>query len=78
MVSIISGETPEDFEATVALVREYKFPQLHISQFYPRPGMYGELSRVLVISQCLPLSISEHIACSAVCCPTFTVLCSQT
>lgn len=32
------GETVEDFEATMALVREYKFPQLHISQFYPRPG----------------------------------------
>jgi threonylcarbamoyladenosine tRNA methylthiotransferase CDKAL1 len=32
------GETVEDFEATMALVKEYKFPQLHISQFYPRPG----------------------------------------
>ncbi|KAG0576745.1 hypothetical protein KC19_5G104500 [Ceratodon purpureus] len=32
------GETAEDFEATMALVKEYKFPQLHISQFYPRPG----------------------------------------
>lgn len=32
------GETVEDFEETVALVQEYKFPELHISQFYPRPG----------------------------------------
>lgn len=32
------GETSEDFEATMALVKEYKFSQLHISQFYPRPG----------------------------------------
>lgn len=32
------GETVEDFEATMALVKQYKFPQLHISQFYPRPG----------------------------------------
>ncbi|KAL1324881.1 hypothetical protein HN51_034999 [Arachis hypogaea] len=32
------GETDEDFEQTVNLVKEYKFPQVHISQFYPRPG----------------------------------------
>eukprot|EP00249_Psilotum_nudum_P018945 c27031_g1_i1 orf=161-2134(+) len=32
------GETDEDFEATMELIREYKFPQVHISQFYPRPG----------------------------------------
>jgi threonylcarbamoyladenosine tRNA methylthiotransferase CDKAL1 len=35
------GETVEDFEETVALVQEYKFPELHISQFYPRPGLYA-------------------------------------
>lgn len=34
------GETVEDFEATMALVKQYKFPQLHISQFYPRPGIF--------------------------------------
>uniref|UniRef100_A0A0D9W544 Threonylcarbamoyladenosine tRNA methylthiotransferase n=1 Tax=Leersia perrieri TaxID=77586 RepID=A0A0D9W544_9ORYZ len=32
------GETDEDFSQTVNLVKEYKFPQVHISQFYPRPG----------------------------------------
>ncbi|KAF3944968.1 hypothetical protein ACB098_01G122800 [Castanea mollissima] len=32
------GETDEDFAQTVSLVKEYKFPQVHISQFYPRPG----------------------------------------
>ncbi|KAL0351325.1 UNVERIFIED_CONTAM: Threonylcarbamoyladenosine tRNA methylthiotransferase [Sesamum calycinum] len=32
------GETDEDFEQTVNLVKEYQFPQVHISQFYPRPG----------------------------------------
>ncbi|EIE26794.1 hypothetical protein COCSUDRAFT_35241 [Coccomyxa subellipsoidea C-169] len=32
------GETDEDFEATMALVRQYRFPHTHISQFYPRPG----------------------------------------
>ncbi|XAR57488.1 tRNA (N6-L-threonylcarbamoyladenosine37-C2)-methylthiotransferase [Bertholletia excelsa] len=32
------GETDEDFAQTVSLVEEYKFPQVHISQFYPRPG----------------------------------------
>ncbi|KAJ6807217.1 threonylcarbamoyladenosine tRNA methylthiotransferase [Iris pallida] len=32
------GETDEDFEQTVGLIKEYKFSQVHISQFYPRPG----------------------------------------
>uniref|UniRef100_A0A0E0KQU9 Threonylcarbamoyladenosine tRNA methylthiotransferase n=1 Tax=Oryza punctata TaxID=4537 RepID=A0A0E0KQU9_ORYPU len=32
------GETDEDFSQTVNLVKEYQFPQVHISQFYPRPG----------------------------------------
>lgn len=32
------GETDEDFDQTVNLIKEYKFPQVHISQFYPRPG----------------------------------------
>lgn len=32
------GETDEDFALTVDLITEYKFPQVHISQFYPRPG----------------------------------------
>lgn len=33
------GETDEDFAQTVSLIKEYKFSQVHISQFYPRPGM---------------------------------------
>ncbi|XP_061362854.1 uncharacterized protein LOC133306538 isoform X2 [Gastrolobium bilobum] len=32
------GETDEDFAQTVNLIKEYKLPQVHISQFYPRPG----------------------------------------
>ncbi|KAL3503839.1 hypothetical protein ACH5RR_033680 [Cinchona calisaya] len=32
------GETDEDFAQTVDLIKGYKFPQVHISQFYPRPG----------------------------------------
>nr|CAE01708.1 OSJNBb0086G13.6 [Oryza sativa Japonica Group] len=32
------GETDEDFSQTVNLVKQYLFPQVHISQFYPRPG----------------------------------------
>lgn len=31
-------ETEEDFEQTMQLCQEYKFPVLNISQFYPRPG----------------------------------------
>ncbi|ONK57991.1 uncharacterized protein A4U43_C09F6540 [Asparagus officinalis] len=32
------GETDEDFEQTVSLIKDYQFSQVHISQFYPRPG----------------------------------------
>ena len=32
------GETKEYFEATINSIKEYKFPHVHISQFYPRPG----------------------------------------
>ncbi|XP_053570767.1 threonylcarbamoyladenosine tRNA methylthiotransferase [Bombina bombina] len=32
------GETDEDFQETLKLVEEYKFPSLFINQFYPRPG----------------------------------------
>ncbi|XP_077247576.1 methylthiotransferase [Tasmannia lanceolata] len=32
------GETDEDFAETIRLIKEYKFPHVHISQFYPRPG----------------------------------------
>ncbi|KGN52713.1 threonylcarbamoyladenosine tRNA methylthiotransferase [Cucumis sativus] len=32
------GETDEDFCETINLIKEYNLPQVHISQFYPRPG----------------------------------------
>ncbi|KAK2855329.1 hypothetical protein Q7C36_007198 [Tachysurus vachellii] len=32
------GETDEDFQQTMELVRKYRFPSLFINQFYPRPG----------------------------------------
>ncbi|XP_038567823.1 threonylcarbamoyladenosine tRNA methylthiotransferase isoform X1 [Micropterus salmoides] len=32
------GETDEDFQETVDLVKLYRFPSLFINQFYPRPG----------------------------------------
>ena len=32
------GETVEDHEQTMTLLRKYRFPHCHISQFYPRPG----------------------------------------
>ncbi|XP_076462834.1 threonylcarbamoyladenosine tRNA methylthiotransferase-like [Babylonia areolata] len=31
-------ETEKDFEETLELVRQYKFPSLFINQFFPRPG----------------------------------------
>lgn len=35
---MILGETDEDFAETINLIKEYQFAQVHISQFYPRPG----------------------------------------
>uniref|UniRef100_A0A8B9RH50 tRNA-t(6)A37 methylthiotransferase n=1 Tax=Astyanax mexicanus TaxID=7994 RepID=A0A8B9RH50_ASTMX len=32
------GETDEDFQETMELVKKYRFPSLFINQFYPRPG----------------------------------------
>ncbi|KAL4616954.1 threonylcarbamoyladenosine tRNA methylthiotransferase [Arapaima gigas] len=32
------GETDNDFQETMDLVKEYRFPSLFINQFYPRPG----------------------------------------
>lgn len=31
-------ETDADFEETMQLVKDYKFPSLFINQFFPRPG----------------------------------------
>ena len=39
LVFFSSGETDDDFDQTVELIKEYKLAQVHISQFYPRPGM---------------------------------------
>jgi len=41
------GETEEDHQQTLALVRKYRFPVLNISQFYPRPGtLAAKMKRV--------------------------------
>lgn len=32
------GETDEDHQETLKLIKKYKFPVVNISQFYPRPG----------------------------------------
>ena len=32
------GETDDDWKETMALIQHYKFAEVHISQFYPRPG----------------------------------------
>lgn len=32
------GETEEDFQETINMVKLYRFPSLFINQFYPRPG----------------------------------------
>ena len=31
-------ESEKDFDETIRILEKYKFPVLHISQFYPRPG----------------------------------------
>ncbi|XP_068530828.1 threonylcarbamoyladenosine tRNA methylthiotransferase isoform X5 [Anas acuta] len=57
------GETDEDFQETMKLVEQYRFPSLFINQFYPRPGtpaakmhqvpaaVVGERQRVLVTEE---------------------------
>ncbi|XP_073099835.1 uncharacterized protein [Elaeis guineensis] len=32
------GDTDEEFTKIVSLIKDYQFPQVHISQFCPRPG----------------------------------------
>ncbi|KMZ67572.1 hypothetical protein ZOSMA_262G00060 [Zostera marina] len=44
------GETVEDFRETINLIKKYKFSQVHISQFYPRPGHTKGYVQVLVIA----------------------------
>jgi threonylcarbamoyladenosine tRNA methylthiotransferase CDKAL1 len=47
-------ETAEDFEETLALVRQYQFPVLFINQFYPRPGTpAAKMPRVPTNEVCL-------------------------
>lgn len=36
------GETDEEFQGTLDLVKKYQFPVLNISKFYPRPGTVAE------------------------------------
>ncbi|XP_074063049.1 threonylcarbamoyladenosine tRNA methylthiotransferase-like isoform X2 [Macrotis lagotis] len=57
------GETDQDFQDTLKLVKDYKFPSLFINQFYPRPGtpaakmqqvpahVIGERQQVLVTEE---------------------------
>lgn len=45
---IAPGETEDDFEETIKLIEEYKFSQVHISQFYPRPGTMLIIDRTFV------------------------------
>eukprot|EP00047_Mylnosiga_fluctuans_P015310 m.45162 g.45162 ORF g.45162 m.45162 type:complete len:533 (+) comp5861_c0_seq2:40-1638(+) len=38
MICGFPGETDEDHQESMELVRQYRFPSLFINQFYPRPG----------------------------------------
>lgn len=62
------GETDEDFEATMALVRQYKFPHTHISQFYPRPGTPAARMRKVGDSICWQKLIPSQLSLAAVSC----------
>ena len=44
-------ETQDDFEYTLDLISEYKFPIVHISQFYPRPGTPASIMTRLPTSE---------------------------
>ena len=45
------GESEADFEETMKLIEEYRFPQVHISQFYTRPGVFSRYT--LSMSMCM-------------------------
>lgn len=36
------GETDEEFQGTVEVIKRFRFPVLNISKFYPRPGTVAE------------------------------------
>ena len=38
IISGFPGETDQDHEETMSLIRKYRFPHCHLSSFYPRPG----------------------------------------
>lgn len=46
----LAGETDEDFAQTVTLIKDYKFSQVHISQFYPRPGILTQQLPIFLLS----------------------------
>lgn len=72
------GETDQDFQETVKLVEEYKFPSLFINQFYPRPGtpaakMEQVPAQVVRSFSCKVLFFASSYKNAAVL-PTFTQL----
>lgn len=56
-----SGETDDDFAQTISLVKDYKFPQVHISQFYPRPGMLKFFNLILILTCSCNIYLSMSI-----------------
>jgi hypothetical protein len=67
----LSGETDEDFAKTVELVKEYQFPQVHISQFYPRPGIVirSTVKGLVIVVNILFLCLHpQHDLCRDACC----------
>ncbi|KAI7999128.1 Threonylcarbamoyladenosine tRNA methylthiotransferase [Camellia lanceoleosa] len=60
------GETDEDFAQTVSLIDEYMLPQVHISQFYPCPGLTGLFCPCVLFGrnvENLNADISQRVAC---------------
>lgn len=61
------GETEEDFQETVDLVKLYRFPSLFINQFYPRPGtpaakMEQVPAHVVSVNKAMGLLSPNHLA----------------
>uniref|UniRef100_A0A9J8BIP8 CDK5 regulatory subunit associated protein 1 like 1 n=1 Tax=Cyprinus carpio carpio TaxID=630221 RepID=A0A9J8BIP8_CYPCA len=61
----LPGETDEDFEQTMELVRQYRFPSLFINQFYLRPGtpaakMEQVPAHVVRCQQAVLLVLTQH------------------
>jgi len=58
------GETDEDFQETMKLVEQYKFPSLFINQFYPRPGTPAAKMHQVPAAVVRSIFLCHHTRCT--------------